>query len=353
MRTCAFLLLFLSLPVVAAETTKDFETVQIADGIVAFIAPEPKSPLVNGNSVAVIGDDGVLVVDTGQIPSLTRRMIAEIRKRTDKPVRYVVNTHWHWDHNLANYVYREAFPGVAIVSTPFTRKAISDWTPGFLGFFKGEGALKMKEAIRKDITEGKTEQDRLAAADSVHDIEAALPELRQAVFVAPDTTFDESFTVHLGKREVRIFHPGRANTAGDAVVYVPDAKVLVTGDLVVWPTPYGTHAYFTDWIASMKKLQAMDTAAIVPGHGPVLHDKRYMMSITAMLESLVAQTQQAVRDGLSLEETRKKVDLASFRKQFTAGDWRRERFFDEYFLAPAVTDAWKQAKGEPTTESPF
>ncbi|MGZ5433146.1 MAG: hypothetical protein ACXW28_09935 [Thermoanaerobaculia bacterium] len=72
-----------------------------------------------------------------------------------------------------------------------------------------------------------------------------------------------------------------------------------------------------------------------------------------MLESLVTHVQQAVAQGLTLEETRKKVDLSALRAQFTGGNRRRERAFDDYFLAAAVTDAWKQAKGEPTTEAPF
>src|ERR1041385_6300288 len=93
----------------ADDVTSSYDTVKVADGIWAFVAPETKSGLVSGNSIAIIGDDGVLVVDSGQIPSLTRRMIAEIRQKTDKPVRSLVNTHWHWDHNFGNFVYREEF----------------------------------------------------------------------------------------------------------------------------------------------------------------------------------------------------------------------------------------------------
>lgn len=346
------LLLLAATPAVASEVTTKYETVKVADGVYAFVAPEPKSGLVNSNCVAIIGDDGVVVVDTGQFPSLTRRMLSEIRARTDKPVRYVVNTHWHWDHNLANFVYRDAFPQVSIVSTDFTRRSLNDFTPGFLDFFRNraEGVLA---GLRKRHGASQDEAERASLGDDIDDLASGIPELRGARFVAPDQTFDDSLTLHLGRREVRVFHPGRANTAGDAVVYVPDAGVLVTGDIVVAPTPYATAAYFTDWIAVLKKLSAMEVTAIVPGHGPVQRDKTYVAALTALLESLVAQVGEAVRQGLSLEETRKKVDLESFRRRFAGDDRRRNRAFRDYFLAPAIRTAWRQARGEQTTEAPF
>src|SRR5215208_4783662 len=148
MRRLTLLLVRLALPLSASDVVTKFETVKVADGVFAFIASEPKSGLVNSNCVAIIGDDGVVVVDTGQIPSLAKRMLAQIKAQTGKPVRYVINTHWHWDHNLANFVYQDAFPQVAIVSTPFTRQSLIDFTPGFLQFFES-GAPKMIDRLRE------------------------------------------------------------------------------------------------------------------------------------------------------------------------------------------------------------
>ena len=107
------------------DLTTTLETVEVAEGVLAFVAAVPRSQIVNGNSVAVLGRDAVLVVDAGLVPSLARRIVAEVRRRTDLPIRFLVNTHWHWDHNLGNFVFREEQPGVAIVSTPFTRDSIS------------------------------------------------------------------------------------------------------------------------------------------------------------------------------------------------------------------------------------
>jgi cyclase len=101
-----------------------FRTVEVGPGVFAFISPETNGPIPSGNVVVVVGDDGVLVVDSGRFPSLARRMVAEIRRRTDRPVRFLVHTHWHLDHIAADGVFREAFPDMTVVSTAFTRKKI-------------------------------------------------------------------------------------------------------------------------------------------------------------------------------------------------------------------------------------
>src|SRR5437762_8688380 len=235
-------LLIAYLAVVAPDVTSSYETVKVADGIWAFIAPEPKSALASGNSIAVIGDDCVLVVDTGMIPSLTRRMIAEIKQKTDKPVRYVVNTHWHWDHNFGNFVYRDAYPDVTIISTPFTRTAMADYNAQMLDTYQKRGdaiAAKLHKQLESPMTAEQLEAQKAL----MHDVDYGMPEIQKGRIELPNETFTDGLTLHLGKREVQILYLGRANTAGDAVVYVPDAKALMTGDLLVGPIPFATGSY--------------------------------------------------------------------------------------------------------------
>ena len=346
-----FLLFLLAVPA-SASVTESFETVDVAEGVVAFIAAESRGNLVNSNCVAIIGDDGVVVVDSGQIPTLTRRMLAQIRARTDKPVRYVVNTHWHWDHALANVVYEEAFPGVRIVSTPFTRDYLVQYTPKFQDFLKTRGDAMM-ESFRKRRDSAANDTERENAADDVADLGEGLTFMRDTKFVPPNETFEKGITIHLGRREVRVFHPGPANTAGDAVVYVPDAKVLVTGDIVVSPVPFATGAHLGDWIPVLRSLSQMDAVAIVPGHGPVQRDRSYLFALAELFQSVKTQVDAAVAQGLTLEETQKHVDLEPFRKRFAGEDRRRNRAFRDFFAVSVVRNAWKQARGEKTSEAPF
>lgn len=360
MRSMIALVLFAATSVFAqGGVTTSYETVRVADGVYAFIAPEPKSGVVNGNTTVVIGDEGVLVVDTGQFPTLARRMIADIRKLTPKPVRFVVTTHWHWDHNLASSVYAEAFPNVVIISTPFTRQSLIDFTPRFLEGFAKNGD-QFLAALRAQLASGKkrngsamSADEQANLADMLHDAELGVPELRLAHLTPPNLTFTDTLTLHLGNRDAQLLFLGRGNTAGDAVVYIPDAKVLATGDLVVAPTPYATAAYIGDWINTMKKLLAIDAAVLIPGHGPVMRDKKYAQTVTALLESLNAQVKQAASEGLDLEATKKRVNLEPFRGQLAGDDRNRRAAFDDTFAASAIESAWKQAKGLETSESPY
>lgn len=330
---------------------KTFEVVPVAAGVYAFISEESLTSVVSGNSLAVVGDDGVLVVDTGNFPTLARRMIEEIRKRTDRPVRYVVHTHWHPDHFMGDGEFRKAFPGVVVMSTDFTRKEMDEQAPKYV-----RGAIERGPEIigrlEKQLASGKrtsgaplTDADAAFLRKQLSDFRFAVAEHASATPGLPDVTFDRDATVHLGKREVRVAFLGRANTGGDAVISVPDAKVVATGDILVYPTPYSYGSYPAEWIEVLKKLMAMDATTIVPGHGPVFHDWEYARTLVALLESVRAQVAPAVREGLDLEATRKRVDLSEFRKKLCGTDPDRIRAFDVSFAAPGVERAYQEAKG--------
>src|SRR5437868_3221101 len=111
---------------------EEYDLVKIADGIYSFISPLPDDAVVQSNCTLIIGDQSALLVDSGQFPSLAKRMLADIRKLTNKPVRYLVNTHWHFDHNFGNATFRAAYPDITIISTGFTRKLIADEGPKLL-----------------------------------------------------------------------------------------------------------------------------------------------------------------------------------------------------------------------------
>src|SRR5271165_1452344 len=111
------------------DAMRKYDTVKLGDGIYTFISPESNGAIVTGNSTVVIGDECVLVVDSGHFPSLTLRMIDQIKRLTDLPVRYLVITHWHPDHNSGNGLYRQAFPGLQIISTLSTRDAMETELP--------------------------------------------------------------------------------------------------------------------------------------------------------------------------------------------------------------------------------
>jgi glyoxylase-like metal-dependent hydrolase (beta-lactamase superfamily II) len=134
------------------------------------------------------------------------------------------------------------------------------------------------------------------------------------------------------------------------VVYVPEAKVAAVGDLVVYPSPYSFGSHLGAWALTLRKLQALGATSLVPGHGPVLRDGAYVAKVIELIEETRRQVKAAADEGLSLEDTRKRVDLSRFRRELAGDDYWRGQAFDGFFLQPAVGQAYKEAKGEPIVE---
>jgi cyclase len=350
LKLCAVLCLLGPLAGAENAPKHTYQTFKIADGIVAFIASESNTGIVSGNCIAVIGDDGVLVVDSTSFPSHARQIIAEIKQLTNQQVRFLVHTHWHPDHLMGDGEFRAAFPEVAIVSTNFTQKAIAELAPKYIKSGAERGTA-YAASLRKQIADGKdesgktlTEADKKNLADFARSLDFAVPEYKQYKTLLPNVGFDNTLTIRLGKREVQLLFLGRGNTGGDAVIFVPDAKVVMAGDLVVWPTPYSYGSYLSEWIRTLDRLKALGATTIVPGHGPVENDNSYIDLVSAALQSVLTQVQAAVAKHLSLEDTRKQVDISGFQKQFCGNDHDREIAFRTGFTEQAIERAYEETK---------
>jgi cyclase len=336
-------------------TKHDFEMVQVADGIYSFIANESNSGSVQGNVTLIVGDNSAILVDAGQFPSLAERMATKIREVTQKPVRVLINTHWHGDHLLANYVFREKFPGLMVIAhaeaLPMMVKYYGNWDEQVAGF------PKTIETVREHLKTGKRrdgtlmdEQQKFGLQMDIDALEQDMPEVRRMKFEPPDMTFTKEIHFDLGNRDVRVVNFGWGNTAGDAVIIVPDARVLITGDTVVYPTPYSFGSYHGEWIKVLHQLIAVDALKIVPGHGPVMENTSYIKTLIALLEDVRVQVQAAVKEGLDLPAVRKRVTLDDWNTKFAGDDKYRRRAFHDFFVVPGIEQAYKEAKGEPLTE---
>ncbi len=328
-----------------------YRTVKVAEGIYAFITPEERTGFQSGNSIVVIGDSGVLVFDTGNIPGSTRRQIAEIRRLTRQPVRFVVNSHWHPDHNLGNAEYRRAFPGVVIIGTSATREGILERVPGYFGQMKGfaptDSLMRLRLSTGK-MRDGSAMPDKVRVVWSLatRDFAEFLPEVTTATPSPPDLVFDDSLSIRLGSRTVRLIRPGRGNTAGDAYAVVPDAGVLLTGDLVTVPCPFPSTSYFSEWIAALDRLKAVGATRIVPGHGEVMNDYAYLDLTRELLVYTREQARGAVRAGVPLDSLQAHIDFDGFIQRFAGGDPLRTEAFGNFYSQAAVQRAFEEAKFE-------
>ena len=327
------------------------QKIAIAEGIFLFISPDQDPLEVDGNSIVVVNEHDVLVFDTNVLPSSARAVLAEIRKITDKPVRYVVNSHWHPDHWDGNEVYAKEFPNVEIIASAETRRLMENTMNVY-----GKTLLAIVAPANKDMEEqlrtGKGSDGKPLAEKDRHDIEdtfrkekAFMAEYEGMHPVLPTLTYDNKITLYHGGREFRVMH-FVGNTAGDSAVYLPKEKILLAGDLLTAPVPFGADSHPRSWIESLKTLERLDADVIIPGHGEAQHDKKYLQLVRESLESVTDQVHEALRRGMTLEETRKFVKFDTIRPKFTHDDANLNAEFDGNFATPIVRQVYDEATEE-------
>ena len=332
-----------------------YDTVPVAAGITTFIEG-PSHGLVQGNITLIVGTQAALVIDTGQFPAVARRVIADMRKLTDKPVRYVAITHWHMDHYMANAEFADAWPGLIVIAQDFTAPMMDKYGARYPHL--GPKLEENIKAMRDMLASGKAPDGTRIDPDRRKRIETAIADTEQdkAEFAlmryrGADVTFESGIDIDLGNRIVRLMHLGRGNTAGDLVAWVPDAKTLIVGDILVSPVPYSYGSYPGEWSAVLGKLEAMDADVIVPGHGPVMHDKAYMRQVRELLDGVVAEVGRVWKPGMSGDDVRKAMDLSKARDAFCHGDKSLEASFKASIETAGVDRATQQLEGRMKPES--
>jgi glyoxylase-like metal-dependent hydrolase (beta-lactamase superfamily II) len=240
---------------------------EIGPGLYAFTAEG------DPNTGVIVGDDGVMIVDAQATPVMAQGVIDRVRRVTDKPIRYVLLTHYH----AVRVLGASAYAGAEVLASDATRDLIVE-----------RGRQDMDSEIGR------------------------FPRLFRAVesipgLTWPSVTFPTEISVWLGKREVRIAHIGRAHTAGDVVAYVPDANVVFSGDLVEYHSAcYCGDAHFQDWPATLDRLAAYGAQALVPGRGAALGSPDKVAEGIAMtrdfLATLYGSVSDSARKGASLKQ---------------------------------------------------
>jgi glyoxylase-like metal-dependent hydrolase (beta-lactamase superfamily II) len=273
----------------------------VAKDIYLFRAPDIGNLYVDGNSVAVINEKGVTVFDTGARLSSARTVLGHIRSVTDKPVNRIINSHWHPDHWSGNEVYARAFPGVEIVATKATRD------------YMARTVHSMRYALRKGV---KAHQQAGAAALRIE--EEFVTEFEHLQPVLPSITFDGRLVMREGPRTIELLTLfGDASSV--AAAYLPREKVLLAGDVIIYPLPYTPNGYLISrWLESLRTIRAMDIAAIVPGHGPVLKDPAYLDLLIELLSQVTEQVGHALESGVLTADLPKALHLESISARFRA-----------------------------------
>jgi glyoxylase-like metal-dependent hydrolase (beta-lactamase superfamily II) len=291
-----------------------FNVKQVVPGVWALIVKPPRGSIAVSNAAVVELGDKLLVVDSHLSPSAAREAARVIAAVTgNKPVRYLVNTHWHPDHVQGNSTYSSAFPGaIDIISHTNTRRDILALEIPFLKDQKIQlprQIADMKLQLANGMWDGKpmTADQRKRVEAQLAQSEALVREIANLEITLPTLTLERSMSVYGGDREVRILYFGRGHTEGDVVLYLPREKVLITGDLLTNSIPFMRDAYPLDWSATLAGVETLDYTQNIPGHGDVQQGKDRLRMLRAFLDDLIPAVRRAVAEGKSVDEAKKSV----------------------------------------------
>ena len=261
------------------------------------------------NSGVVVGDNAVMVIDTQATPRAAQTVIEKVRSVTDKPIRYVVLSHYHAVRTLG----ASAYAAEHVISSEATREMIVE-----------RGAHDYKSELQRF--------PRLfQAADTIPGL------------TMPTMTFNERLTIWLGKLQVEIIQMGRGHTKGDTVVWLPEEGTLFSGDLVgSRAAPYAGDGHFKDWPVTLQKLRDVHSEALLPGRGDAMVGSEAieegLAGTQAFLDELYAIVAAAADAG---EAVKQAYDKAVARLQPRYGNWT---LFD-HSLPFSVSRAYDEAKG--------
>ncbi|MDR0184835.1 MBL fold metallo-hydrolase [Lysobacter arvi] len=350
----------------AGTPTPGTPTVQ--DGYVQTIAPVTKGvwliaqpqafhiqPI--GNVVVIEHADGLVLIDGGGSTGAGRRIVDLVRSVSDKPVKAIALTHWHGDHVLGVSAIVQAWPSAEVIATDVTdahlrgrsMKAYPKGAPDATLQAAFDQRLDSVERSLRDALAkpGLAPREREGFAASQRLFVQYRQDTRDLVLALPTRTFVDSLRLDDATHPVELRHPGRGNTDGDLIAWLPRQRVMVAGDLLVAPVPFGFNAYPADWQRTLRAMQAQTPAWWIPGHGAAMRDDGYVTRVVDLIDATRDAVAAQVRQGASMDDAKKRIDLSAGRAQFAGDDPWLSRWFDRYWTQPFIEAAYREATGAP------
>jgi glyoxylase-like metal-dependent hydrolase (beta-lactamase superfamily II) len=329
---------------------------RIAAGVYVIIHDNATDEWPHGNTGVIVGDDGVFVLDATYLPSRARADIALIKSVTPKPVRYLAYTHWHFDHNNGGIAYREAWPDVTIVSERQTRDFIALNTVFWARMSTAPTSARRASlaALEAEVKSGKdsagtalSAEDRNRKATYVRQRKNELEELASLKMVEPNLVFDNELILRMGNRTIVLHDWGRANSPHDVTLFLPEERILFAGDILVQaPFPFTGASNPVPWIDVLRKIETMQLATLVPGHGPVFHDHTYTRQVRALLEAATTRATAMALEGKTLDQVQERLTLDDIRAATPA--WKASPDDEDWkaTIRVLIERAWRGVRGQ-------
>jgi glyoxylase-like metal-dependent hydrolase (beta-lactamase superfamily II) len=300
-------------PAGTLHSGKAFRFNKVADGV--YHAVGTGSLTIVGNGAIIVNDEDVVVVDDHVSPAAAWVLLEELKEITNKPVRTVINTHFHFDHAHGNQVFGN---DVDIIGHEFTRSMLLGGKSIGMPLYRNyvEGLPRQIDDLKKRIAEQSDAAARAkleAQLQAAENNRASQAELKPT---PPNVTLRTEMTLHRGSREIQIRHLGRAHTAGDVVVFLPRERIVITGDMLTTGLSNMSDAFVNEWVDTLEALKRLDFETILPGHGDAFTDRTKIDNYQAYLRDVWTEVSRLRQQGVPAEEAAKRADLTRHKANF-------------------------------------
>ena len=291
----------------AQEWTTSTDTHRFMEVRNGIYLTQTTAQVFNSNSLVIVNDEDVVIVDSHVTPAKARDLIASIPAITDKPVTALINSHYHWDHAHGN----QEFADIPIIGHEYTRMKLATAAheePTYLSGLAGNAARLEQLAEQIEAAEDDEERERLETYRAMFAAHAA--DFDEIAPLAPDVTMNDRLTLFRGSREIQIVFLGRAHTGGDVVVYFPQDKLVFTGDILFGGPSFLGDGYVDEWPETLENLKALDFDIVVPGHGPPFTDLSSISKSQDYYRVLWERTAAKHAAGVSAAEAIETIDMS-------------------------------------------
>lgn len=307
-----------------------------------------------GNVTIIEQAHGIVLVDSGSSRGDGDRVVATVRRISSKPVTAVIITHWHNDHPLGLPAIVAAWPQVEIIATEITRQRLEE----------GQTGVPLARDPAWEATRAEQLQGYFATIDGRSSDQTAPPEVRAGwarvrpglpvriadvpgtYVILPTRTFVDRLALPDAEAPVEVSFEGRANTDGDAIIWLTRQRILIAGDAVVAPAPYMFAIHTAENIATLERLRALHHRILIPGHGEVQRDGAFLDLLIEFTRYIQMEVTPLAQQGLTLEEVSARINADEFAQRFVGDDPWLRYWFGRYSLQPLIESTYREAKGE-------
>jgi cyclase len=269
---------------------------------------------VGANSPVIVNNDETMIIDSEITPAAARAIVQDIKAFTNKPIGFVIDSHYHYDHAHGNQIFGS---NVAVIGHDNTRKRLlTNVLEQYTYLSSVQNLPERIVTLKERIAQEKDPQQKATLERQVASSQAYLEQIKETRVTPPNQTFATKMTIYRAGRELQILYLGRGHTDTDIVVYLPKERLVCTGDLMESQISYMGDSYPDEWIGTLDRLRALDFDTVMPGHGVVFKGKQKIEVFQKYLRDVITQTTALRKQGLSADAAPAKIDVTAYSGEF-------------------------------------